>query len=74
MPSYEFRCMDCRRRFDIFMSYSDYGTKPMRCSHCQSENIQRKIGRVRVARSSESRMESMADPNALAGIDEDPRA
>jgi putative FmdB family regulatory protein len=74
MPNYEFRCMDCRRRFDLFMSYSDYGTKPVRCPHCESQNVQRKIGRVRVARSSESRMESMADPNALAGIDEDPRA
>ncbi|MDD5371154.1 MAG: zinc ribbon domain-containing protein [Anaerolineaceae bacterium] len=74
MPSYEFRCRDCRRRFELFLSYNDYGAKPVRCPHCQSDNIQRKIGRVRVARSSESRMESMADPSALAGIDEDPRA
>ncbi len=32
-----FRCKDCRRKFDIFMSYSDYGTKPVVCKHCQSQ-------------------------------------
>lgn len=74
MPNYEYRCLNCRRRFDIFFSYSEYGTRPVICPHCQSENVQRKIGRVRVARSEESRLESMADPAALAGMEDDPRA
>ncbi len=74
MPSYEYRCLDCRRRFEIFLSYSDYGKKPITCPHCQSENVQRKIGRIRVARSDESRMESFAGPDSLEGLDEDPRA
>ena len=33
-----------------------------------------KIGRIRIAKSDESRLESMADPAALAGIEDDPRA
>ncbi len=74
MPNYEYRCLNCRRRFDVFMSFQDYGAKPVRCSHCQSENVQRKIGRVRFARSDHSRMENLADPSNLAGLEDDPRA
>lgn len=74
MPKYDYRCLNCRRRFDVFFSYSEYGTKLVICPHCQSENVQRKIGRVRVARSDESRLESMADPESMAGLEEDPRA
>lgn len=74
MPNYEYRCLDCRKRFEVFMSYSDYGTRKVTCPHCQSENVQRRIGRVRVARTTESRLENMADPGSLAGMEDDPRA
>jgi putative FmdB family regulatory protein len=74
MPNYEFRCQNCRRRFELFVSYSDYGKKPVTCPHCKSDNVQRRIGRVRVARSGESRLESMADPGNLEGLEDDPRA
>ena len=74
MPNYEYRCINCRRRFDIFMSYSEYGTKPVNCPYCGSVNITRKIGRIRFARSDESRIENLADPSALAKLDDDPQA
>ncbi len=74
MPTYEYRCLDCRRRFSVFLTYAEYGVKPVACTHCQSENVQRRINRVRIARSEESRLENMADPSNLAGLDEDPRA
>jgi putative FmdB family regulatory protein len=74
MPNYEYRCLNCRRRFDLFMSYQEYGSRTVTCPHCQNDNVQRKIGRVRVARSDESRMENLADPSNLEGLDEDPRA
>ena len=74
MPNYEYRCLNCRRRFDLFMSYQEYGSRAINGPHCQSDNVQRKIGRVRVARSDESRMENLADPSRLAGLDEDPRS
>ena len=74
MPNYEYRCLNCRRRFDLFMSYQEYGSRTVTCPHCQSDNVQRKIGRVRVARSDESSMENLADPSNLEGLDEDPRA
>jgi putative FmdB family regulatory protein len=74
MPSYEYRCLSCRRRFELTMSYEEYGTLEVRCPHCQSTDVTRRIGRIRFARSDESRMESMADPANLEGLDEDPRS
>ncbi|MEN4010606.1 MAG: zinc ribbon domain-containing protein [Chloroflexota bacterium] len=74
MPSYDYRCLDCRKRFDVFMPYSEYGQRQVTCTHCGSANIQRRIGRVRIARSDESRIENLADPDSLAGLEDDPRA
>ncbi len=74
MPSYEYRCLDCRKRFEVFMPYSEYGKRPVTCTHCGSANHQRRIGRVRIARSDESRLENLADPESLAGLEDDPRA
>jgi putative FmdB family regulatory protein len=74
MPTYEYRCLNCNRRFSIFMTYREYGQKTVTCSHCSSEQVQRRIGRVRVARSEESRLENLADPSNLEGLEDDPRA
>jgi putative FmdB family regulatory protein len=74
MPAYEYRCLNCQKRFEVFLKFSEYGVKKVICPHCQSENIQRRIGKVRVARSDESRLANLADPASLAGLDEDPRA
>ncbi len=74
MPAYEFRCLSCRRRFDVFLSYSEYGKNAVECPHCHSTQVQRRIGRVRFARSEESRLESMADPSRLAGLEDDPKS
>ena len=78
MPTYEFRCLDCKKRFNIFLTYEEYGSTEIRCKHCDSTNVQRKIGRIRVAKSEDSRLESLAsdfdNPAALEGLEEDPRA
>ena len=36
--------------------------------------MQRKIGRIRFARSEESRLENLADPSNLEGLEDDPKA
>lgn len=74
MPTYQYRCQDCKRRFEVFMTYSEYGTRSVACPHCNSERVERRIGRVRVARSEESRLEDLADPGMLAGLEDDPKA
>jgi putative FmdB family regulatory protein len=74
MPYYPYRCLNCKKRFDIFMSYSEYGTLPVSCPHCQSQNVQRRINRVRIARSEDSRLENMSDIDDFDGLENDPRA
>mgnify|MGYP000386240690 CR=1 FL=1 len=74
MPYYPYRCLDCKRRFEIFMTYAEYGVKPVSCPHCSSQNVQRRIIRVRFARSEESRLEDLSDAADLEGLEEDPRA
>jgi putative FmdB family regulatory protein len=74
MPYYDYRCLNCNRRFSIFMTYSEYGQKVVLCPHCNSQQVQRRIGRVRVARSEESRLENLADPSSLEGLEDDPRS
>jgi putative FmdB family regulatory protein len=74
MPNYLYICKNCKKRFEIFMSYSEYGTRPVHCPHCQSDQVQRRIGRVRFARSEESRLETLADPSSLDGLEDDPKA
>lgn len=56
------------------MSYSDYGNRAVQCPRCGSDQVERRIGRVRIARSDSSRLENMASPDQLEGLDEDPRA
>jgi putative FmdB family regulatory protein len=78
MPLYDYFCLDCQKHFDVFMTYAEYGARPVTCSHCQSKNVRRRIPRVRVAKSEDSRMDSLAgdfsDPSALAGLENDPQA
>jgi putative FmdB family regulatory protein len=78
MPLYDYNCLNCNQRFDVFMTFSEYGTRPVACPHCKSQNVQRGIPRVRVTKSEDSRMESLAgdfsDPSALAGMENDPQA
>jgi putative FmdB family regulatory protein len=78
MPLYDYFCLDCKQRFDIYLTYREYGARPVTCLHCRSQNVRRRIPRVRVAKSEDSRLESLAgdfsDPSALEGLEDDPKA
>lgn len=74
MPFYQYRCLNCKKRFEIFMSYSAYGLQAISCPHCNSQDVQRRIGRIRVARSEDSRFEDFDDPSAMDGLEDDPQA
>ena len=73
MPIYPYTCKECQNPFAVFLSYEDYGVNAVLCKHCGSEHVQRRMGRVRFARSEESRLESLADPSKLAGLEDDPK-
>ncbi len=76
MPIYEYRCQDCHRRTSIlWRSFSEVEAQPPRCGRCGSTNLVRLVSRVAFLRSEESRLENLADPTSLAGLDEnDPRS
>ena len=75
MPNYDYFCAGCQKRVSIFQSYQDYGVKPVRCPECRGRQLKRLINRVRVRKSDDQRLETLADPSALGGVDEnDPRS
>lgn len=74
MPTYTYRCETCQGRFELHLTYQEYGQEQVRCPNCAGEQVERVIQPIRIARSEESRLESLADPEQLAGIEDDPRA
>lgn len=75
MPTYDFICNACEKRFEIFLTFSEYGKKVVYCAHCESTNVRRRMTKVRIARSDESRLESAAnDFSGLEGLEDDPKA
>ena len=74
MPIYEYRCHGCRRRVSVFFrSFGSIGN-PV-CPECGSTDLSKLVSRVAVMKSEESRMEDLADPSSLSGLDEnDPKS
>jgi len=74
MPIYEYRCLDCGRK-SVFVTLSIKSAFAPKCKKCGSENLEKIFSRVAIFRSEESRLESLADPSKLAGLDEnDPKS
>jgi putative FmdB family regulatory protein len=76
MPIYEYGCYDCHKRVNVFFrSFSEVETKAAVCPRCGGSHLKRLVSRVAVVRSEESRLENLADPSNLAGLDEnDPKS
>jgi len=75
MPTYDFICNNCNQRFDIFLTFAEYGKKTVKCTHCNSKNVRRRMTKVRIAKSEESRMEAMEnDFSGFEGLEDDPKA
>ena len=74
MPTYEYCCQECGKRFEVSLSYERYESANVTCPNCGSNNIQRLISRVRIAKSEETRIENMVDPSHLNGIEDNPKA
>lgn len=75
MPIYEYRCQTCQNRVGLRLSYAEYGKKKVVCPVCGGKALKRVIGRVRVARSEDQRLDELADPSAFGDLDEnDPKS
>jgi putative FmdB family regulatory protein len=74
MPIYEYRCADCRKKTTVVTLAVGAAVEPV-CQHCGGRSLTKLVSRVAVRRSEESRLESLADPSSLSGLDEnDPKS
>jgi putative FmdB family regulatory protein len=74
MPIYEYRCADCGKKTTLVTLAVTEAVDPV-CRHCGGRNMAKLVSRVAIRRSEESRLESLADPSSLAGLDEkDPKS
>ncbi|MGA1868753.1 MAG: FmdB family zinc ribbon protein [bacterium] len=74
MPIYEYKCRTCNKK-STFITYSISQPVEKECQHCGSGDLIKLISRVRMIQSEESRLEKLADPSNLAGLDEnDPKS
>ena len=56
MPTYDYTCRDCGKHNSIYQAYEEYGVVSDVCQYCGGEKVERIIGRIRVARSEDSRL------------------
>jgi putative FmdB family regulatory protein len=74
LPIYEYRCRDCGRK-SVFVTLSVRSALEPKCKKCGGLNLEKLVSRVAVSRSEESRLDSLADPSQLSGLDEkDPKS
>ena len=74
MPLFEYRCLDCEKRSTVLV-LNLANQAPAACSHCRSTRVERILSRFASPKSEEARLEALADPSSLAGLDEnDPQS
>lgn len=74
MPTYPYRCEACLKNFEVDLSYAEYDQAKVTCPNCGSQDVRRRITRIRIAKSEDARIEAMVDPSQLSGIEDDPKA
>lgn len=74
MPIYEYRCLECGKKNTIIV-LSFKSTAEVSCKFCGSKDLKKLVSRIAIKESEETRLERLADPSFLSGIDEnDPRS
>ncbi len=74
MPIFEFECRRCHRKTTaLVLSRARVGE--VRCRACGSDELEKLYSRFASPKSEDARLESLADPSAMGGVDEnDPRS
>ena len=54
MPTYEFVCEKCKKRFTLILSISEYEKKKMECPKCKSRKVKQQISSFQAVRSKKS--------------------
>jgi putative FmdB family regulatory protein len=69
MPLYEYRCTSCKKRVTILTLRASEAVDAV-CDRCGARTLERLMSRFAMGRSDESRLDSLADPSHLSGLDE----
>lgn len=74
MPIYEYHCLQCHKRYSLFLRGFSQEVAPV-CPYCHSTQARRLFSRFAVMKSEESRLEDLADPSKFGDLDEnDPKS
>jgi hypothetical protein len=68
MPIYEYFCMSCKRRMS-YLVLKPATFHPV-CKYCKGKELEQLFSRFSSPKSEEQRLESLADPASLSGLDE----
>ncbi|MBZ5496444.1 MAG: zinc ribbon domain-containing protein [Acidobacteriia bacterium] len=68
MPIYEYSCLGCKRKMS-FLVLTPSSFQPV-CKFCRGTNLEQLYSRFSSPKSEEQRLESLADPSSLGGLDE----
>ena len=69
MPIYEYRCRTCRAKTTALVM-SREREHEVRCRRCAGADLERLWSRFATPRSEDARLESLADPSSVGGLDE----
>jgi len=69
MPLYEYRCTSCKKRVTILTLRASEAVDAV-CDRCGARTLERLMSRFAMGRSEESRLDALADPSNLSGLDE----
>jgi putative FmdB family regulatory protein len=74
MPIYEFRCRTCHKKTTALVLVRARVSE-VRCQSCGGADLERLWSRFATVKSEDARMDALADPSALGGVDEnDPKS
>jgi putative FmdB family regulatory protein len=68
MPIFEYYCRKCKRKMS-FLVMSPASFHPA-CKFCGGQDVEQLYSRFATPKSEESRLESLADPSSLSGLNE----
>lgn len=68
MPIFEYYCRSCKRKMS-FLVMAPAAFKAA-CKFCKGEDVEQLYSRFAMPKSEESRLEALADPSSLSGLDE----
>ena len=54
MPTYDFRCEKCKKKFTLMMTISEYESKKVRCPKCKSTRVKQQISSFQAITSKKS--------------------